>query len=43
MESITLELVRRGYSEKDIRKIWGGNFMRVWEEVLDFSKGMARN
>jgi membrane dipeptidase len=32
--NITLELVRRGYSEKDIRKIWGGNFMRVFREVI---------
>jgi membrane dipeptidase len=30
---ITLELVRRGYSEEDIRKIWGGNLMRVMREV----------
>ncbi|MFZ5941411.1 MAG: dipeptidase [Bacteroidota bacterium] len=33
MGNITLEMVRRGYSEKDIRKIWGGNFLRVMEEV----------
>jgi len=31
--NITLELVRRGYSEKEIRKIWGGNIMRVMREV----------
>jgi membrane dipeptidase len=31
---ITLELVRRGYSEEDIRKIWGANIMRVMGEVL---------
>ena len=31
--NITLELVKRGYSEEDIRKIWGGNFMRVFSEV----------
>jgi membrane dipeptidase len=30
---ITLELVRRGYSENDIRRIWGKNLMRVMEEV----------
>lgn len=28
---ITEELVRRGYSKKDIRKILGGNFIRVFE------------
>ncbi len=33
MENVTLELVKRGYSEEDIRKIWGGNFMRVFREV----------
>jgi membrane dipeptidase len=31
MGNITLELVKRGYSEKDIRKIWGGNFIRVFK------------
>jgi membrane dipeptidase len=33
MGNITLELVRRGYSEKEIRKIWGGNLMRVMKET----------
>jgi membrane dipeptidase len=33
MGNITLELVKRGYSEKDIKKIWGGNLMRVMEDV----------
>lgn len=33
MGNITLELVKRGYSEEDIRKIWGGNFFRVFREV----------
>jgi membrane dipeptidase len=33
MSNLTLELLRRGYSEQDIRKIWGGNFMRVFIEV----------
>jgi membrane dipeptidase len=31
--NVTRELVRRGYSEKDIDKIWGGNLLRVWREV----------
>jgi membrane dipeptidase len=30
---VTAELLRRGYSEKEIAKIWGGNFMRVWREA----------
>lgn len=33
MGNITLELVRRGYNEEQIGKIWGGNFMRVFREV----------
>ncbi len=31
--NVTRELVRRGYSETDIDKIWGGNLLRVWREV----------
>ena len=31
--NVTIELVRRGYSEEDICKIWSGNFLRVWREV----------
>ena len=33
MGNITLELVRRGYSSKEIKKIWGGNLTRVLREV----------
>ncbi len=31
--NVTLELVRRGYGEDEIRKLWGGNLLRVWREV----------
>lgn len=31
--NITKELLRRGYSQKEIRKIWGGNLLRVFREV----------
>jgi len=31
--NVTEELVRRGYSETDIAKIWGGNLLRVWRDV----------
>ncbi len=34
IKNITIELVKRGYSEKDIEKIWSGNFMRVFEEIM---------
>ncbi len=33
MANITVELVRRGYTKKDIEKIWAGNFMRVFRKV----------
>lgn len=33
MGNITLELVKRGYTERKIRKIWGGNLMRVMRQV----------
>jgi membrane dipeptidase len=31
--NVTIELVRRGYSEEDIRRLWGGNLLRVWRDV----------
>jgi len=31
--NVTLELVHRGYSEEEIRKLWGGNLLRVWRNV----------
>jgi membrane dipeptidase len=31
--NVTEELVRRGYSDEDIRKIWGGNLLRLWRRV----------
>jgi membrane dipeptidase len=31
--NVTLELVRRGYTEQQIGKLWSGNLLRVWGEV----------
>jgi len=31
--NITIELVKRGYTEEQIAKIWGGNLIRVFKEV----------
>lgn len=31
--NVTLELVKRGYTEEQIRKLWGENLLRVMEEV----------
>jgi membrane dipeptidase len=38
MKNITIELLRRGYSKKDITKIWGGNIMRVLQKVEYLAK-----
>ena len=37
--NVTEELVRRGYSEADIAKIWGGNLLRVMEQVEKVAAG----
>ena len=31
--NVTLEFVRRGYTERQIEKLWGGNLLRVMDEV----------
>ncbi|MGS2739549.1 dipeptidase [Sinomicrobium sp. M5D2P17] len=36
--NITLELVKRGYSEEDIRKLWGDNLLRVLDEVQQVAR-----
>jgi membrane dipeptidase len=38
--NVTLELVRRGYTEEQIAKIWSGNLLRVWAEVERVAKGI---
>jgi membrane dipeptidase len=40
--NVTLELVRRGYTEEQIAKIWSGNLLRVWGEVETVAKSMPR-
>ncbi|MCC5927682.1 MAG: dipeptidase [Cyclobacteriaceae bacterium] len=37
MPEITRELLKRGYSEEDISKIWSENFMRVFREVDQYA------
>jgi microsomal dipeptidase-like Zn-dependent dipeptidase len=32
---ITAGLKRRGYSDENVKKIMGGNFLRVWKQVTD--------
>ncbi len=33
--NITREMLRRGYTEEEIMKVWGGNFFRVFKKVED--------
>jgi membrane dipeptidase len=40
--NITRELVRRGYTEEQISKIWSGNTLRVWAEVEKVAVEMKR-
>ncbi len=39
--NITIELVRRGYSEEEIGKIWSGNVLRVFREVQALAEQKA--
>jgi membrane dipeptidase len=36
--NVTLELVRRGYTEEQIGKIWSGNLLRVWADAEKIAK-----
>ena len=36
--NVTLELVRRGYTEAQIAKIWSGNLLRVLDQVQDVAR-----
>lgn len=40
MPNITKELLRRGYSDEDIAKIWGGNLLRVMHGVEAAAKNI---
>ncbi|MGH2567791.1 MAG: dipeptidase [Bacteroidota bacterium] len=31
--NVTKELLRRGYTEEEVQKIWGDNLLRVWRDV----------
>ena len=39
--NVTLELVRRGYTEEQIGKLWSGNLLRVMERVEAIAKGLG--
>lgn len=41
--NVTLELVKRDYTEEDIAKLWSGNLLRVLDEVQNLAKEIAQN
>ena len=38
--NVTLELVKRGYTEEEIAQLWSGNLLRVLDEVEAVAKTM---
>lgn len=36
--NVTIELVRRGYTEEQIEKLWSGNLLRVLDEVQKLAR-----
>ncbi|MFS4416918.1 dipeptidase [Maribacter sp. 2307ULW6-5] len=38
--NVTLELVKRGYTEHEIEMLWGGNLLRVLDEVQEVSRAL---
>ncbi|WP_295800165.1 dipeptidase [uncultured Microbulbifer sp.] len=41
--AVTEELLKRGYSEEEIAKLWSGNLMRVMGEVQAVAKSLQKN
>lgn len=39
--NVTLELVERGYTQEEIAKLWGGNLLRVLDEVQSVAKNLG--
>jgi membrane dipeptidase len=43
LPNITYELLKRGYSERDIRKILGENFLRAFAEAERVARSMSKS
>lgn len=41
--NITLELVKRGYSQEEINKLWGENLLRVLDEVQAVARSIQKS
>jgi membrane dipeptidase len=42
MKNITYELVKRGYSDQDIAKIWSENFFRVMDKAQEVARALQK-
>lgn len=40
--NVTLELVKRGYTEPEIEKLWGDNLLRVLDEVQEYAGSVKK-
>ena len=40
--NVTAKLRKRGYSEEEIAKLWGGNLLRVMDEVQKIGEQMQK-
>lgn len=43
MKNLTVELLKRGWGVEDLRKFWGGNLLRVWQECIDKAASLRKN
>lgn len=41
--NVTIELVKRGYTEEEIAKLWGENLLRVMDEVQEVAQEMQKS
>ncbi|MDT0676929.1 dipeptidase [Autumnicola musiva] len=41
--NVTIELVKRGYTEEEIAKLWGENLLRVLDEVQAVARELQKN
>ncbi len=43
MPNITAEMLKRGYTEAEIDKVWGGNFFRVFNQVVSGAENAEKS
>ncbi len=41
MMPVTIEMLRRGYSEEDLKLFWGANVMRVLQASIDYAESLT--